>query len=156
MKRSKTRWRCKAGAYRRREENIKDKTFIFSGSVVRVLIRYQLPQNWSPKSTSYYGVPQIFHLSDCLHFVTVLMLMTLVTWTKGDQPIRVILATCDVFLHFLFLQYLGNTLPSNGDSCPLIGEHTLCIVMTSDPNSLGLYVNKCVLRKKKKGKVRSM
>jgi len=55
------------------------------------------------------------------------MLMTLVTWTKGDQSSRVILATCDVFLHFLFLQYLGNTLPSNGDSSPLIGEHT-CVL----------------------------
>jgi len=137
MKRSITRWRCKAGAYRRREENIKDKIFMFSGSVVRVLLRYQLPPKLSLKSTSHYGVPQIFRLSDCLHFVTVLMLMTLVTWTKGDQSNRVILATCDVFLHFLFLQYLGNTLPSNGDSSPLIGEHTLCIVTMSDPTTRG-------------------
>lgn len=50
----------------------------------------------------------------------VLMLMTLVTWTKGDQSSRVILASLDVYLHFLFLQYLGNTLPSNGNSSPLI------------------------------------
>jgi len=77
------------------------------------------------------------------------MLMTLVTWTKGDQSSRVILATCDVFLHFLFLQYLGNTLPSNGDSSPLIGEYTLYIVTTPDPISLGLYMYKCVLCKKK-------
>jgi hypothetical protein len=54
--------------------------------------------------------------------VTVVMLITLVTWTKGDQPNRLILAIIDVFTHFLFLQYLGSILPSNGDSTPLIGE----------------------------------
>jgi hypothetical protein len=136
MKRSMTRWIFKTGALGRREENIKEKIFTFSDSVVRVSLRYQMPQNWSLKNTSHYGVPQIFPLSDRLHFVTVLMLMTLVTWTKGDQSSRVILATCDIFLHFLFLQYLGNILPSNGDSSPLIGKHILCIVTTSDPTSL--------------------
>jgi hypothetical protein len=80
------------------------------------------------------------------------MLMTLVTWTKGEQSNRVILATCDVFLHFLFLQYLGNILPPNGDSSPLIGEHILRIV-TSDPTALSLYLYTCVLRIK--GKFRS-
>jgi len=139
MKRSMKRWRCKAGTYRRREENIKHKTFIFSGYVVRVLLRLSIAPKLSLKSTSHYGVPQIFRLSDCLHFVTVLMLMTLVTWTKGDQSSRVILASLDVYLHFLFLQYLGNTLPSNGSSSPLIGEHTLCIVTTSGPTTRGCW-----------------
>ncbi|XP_023726365.1 neuronal acetylcholine receptor subunit alpha-2-like [Cryptotermes secundus] len=50
----------------------------------------------------------------------VLILMTLVTWMKGDQSDRMIFAITDVFAHFLFLQYLGNILPPNGDSSPLI------------------------------------
>lgn len=62
-------------------------------------------------------------LIDCLCSVTVLMLMTLVTWTKGDQSARLMLAIIDVFTHFLFLQYLGSLLPANGESTPLIGEH---------------------------------
>ncbi|PNF14165.1 hypothetical protein B7P43_G13485 [Cryptotermes secundus] len=52
----------------------------------------------------------------------VLILMTLVTWMKGDQSDRMIFAITDVFAHFLFLQYLGNILPPNGDSSPLIEE----------------------------------
>jgi hypothetical protein len=52
------------------------------------------------------------------------MIITLLTWTKGDQSHRLMLATADVFSHFLYLQYLGSALPPNGDSTPLIGEHT--------------------------------
>jgi hypothetical protein len=61
------------------------------------------------------------------------MLMTLVTWMKGDQPNRLTLAVFDVTIHVLFLQYLGSILPSNGDSTPLIGEH----IRASESSSQG-------------------
>jgi hypothetical protein len=53
--------------------------------------------------------------------------MTLLTWMKGDQSDRMILAIIDIFAHFIFLQYLGNILPPNGDNSPLIGKHTVIL-----------------------------
>ncbi|XP_069678421.1 neuronal acetylcholine receptor subunit alpha-10-like [Periplaneta americana] len=51
----------------------------------------------------------------------VLMLLTLLTyWMKADHADRLILSLLSLFSHFVFLQYLGNMLPSNGDQVPLL------------------------------------
>jgi hypothetical protein len=139
------RWR-KREAHREKRKITRIKHIYFSCSVVR---ESTTPRVVTYKNFTLHGSTNISP-QHCLHFVAVLMLMTLVTWTKGDQPSRVILATIDVCLHFLFLQYLGSILPPNGDSSPLIGKHILYI-STSDPTSLSLYKYKCVLRVKGKG-----
>ncbi|KAJ4435498.1 hypothetical protein ANN_18114, partial [Periplaneta americana] len=51
----------------------------------------------------------------------VLMLLTLLTyWMKADHADRLIISLLSLFSHFVFLQFLGNMLPSNGDQVPLL------------------------------------
>ncbi|KAJ9585130.1 hypothetical protein L9F63_003082 [Diploptera punctata] len=61
------------------------------------------------------------HAASVLLPAAVLMFITLMTyWMDATNSDRIFLTVLNIFAHFIFLQYLGYMLPSNGDVTPVV------------------------------------